>query len=95
MAITYMPGEHFELHPFCTCILVKRVDTHVCAVQDIISKLLHKVPSERLGAKLGAEEVMRHPFFADIDFTMLRHQKPPYIPPQPQSANAHSHHPDF
>ena len=50
-------------------------------LQDCISKLLQKVPGERLGSRLGAEEVMRHPFFAETDFATLRSRKPPYIPP--------------
>ncbi|KAK9802821.1 hypothetical protein WJX73_002029 [Symbiochloris irregularis] len=58
------------------------------ACKDCISKLLHKVPNERLGAKLGAEEVLRHPFFDEIDFATLRSRKPPYIPPVPAADQA-------
>lgn len=63
------------------------------ALKDLISKLLVKAPGQRLGAKLGADEVMRHPFFADINFELLRHRKPPYAPGdlRKNSSKAQSH----
>ena len=50
-------------------------------VFDLISKLLVKDPRKRLGA-LGAEEVMGHQWFSEIDWTDLETYKilPPNIP---------------
>eukprot|EP00891_Asterochloris_glomerata_P009772 jgi/Astpho2/9772/Aster-03748 len=48
--------------------------------QDIISKLLIRDPARRLGAKAGAEEIKMHPFFKDINWALMRHGQPPFIP---------------
>jgi hypothetical protein len=39
-------------------------------------------PTERLGAKEGAIEIKRHPFFKDMDWKALLNKKvmPPYVP---------------
>lgn len=49
--------------------------------QDLISKLLIKGRTKRLG-KGGVEEIIKHPFFAsvDIDKLMKREIDPPYMP---------------
>jgi serine/threonine protein kinase len=39
--------------------------------KDFITKLLEKDPAGRLGSKDGIEEVMRHPFFADLNLDDL------------------------
>jgi serum/glucocorticoid-regulated kinase 2 len=39
--------------------------------KDFISKLLEKEPNNRLGSKLGIEEVMGHPFFKDLNLDDL------------------------
>ncbi len=39
--------------------------------KDFISKLLEKEPMNRLGSKEGIEEVLRHPFFADLNIDDL------------------------
>ena len=36
-------------------------------LQDLLTKLLAKSPQERLGTNGGAEEVLSHPWFADLD----------------------------
>lgn len=48
---------------------------------DLIKKLLLNDPRKRLGAN-GANEIMKHPFFDDIDFNnlMLKKIKPPFMP---------------
>jgi len=48
--------------------------------QEIVRALLIRDPSRRLGAIGGAEEVKMHPFFADIDFALIRWQTPPFVP---------------
>ena len=51
--------------------------------QDLIYGLLEMDPSHRLGSgKLGAGEIKRHPWFADIDWVRMENQvlPAPYIP---------------
>nr|AML79332.1 putative LOV domain-containing protein [Chlamydomonas sp. BC-2016] len=50
------------------------------ACQDLITQLLIKDVSKRLGSASGAEEIKRHPFFAGINWALLRHVEPPYVP---------------
>jgi serine/threonine protein kinase len=40
------------------------------SVRDLIAKLLDKDKTKRLGAN-GAEEVLEHPWFSDINTTQL------------------------
>ena len=49
---------------------------------DVITKLLCKKPSERLGSKGGVEEILEHPFFKKIDVGKLlaKELKPEYKP---------------
>ena len=44
---------------------------HSAVATDLISKLLAKDPSKRLGSQRGAEEIKEHPFFADIDWDKM------------------------
>uniref|UniRef100_A0A0N5A696 Non-specific serine/threonine protein kinase n=1 Tax=Parastrongyloides trichosuri TaxID=131310 RepID=A0A0N5A696_PARTI len=50
--------------------------------KDILSKLLQKDPSQRLGANKDFDEIKNHPFFLPIDWDKLlkREVKAPYIP---------------
>jgi hypothetical protein len=49
--------------------------------KDLITQLLIKDETQRLGAKLGAEEIKQHPFFANVHWQLLRTRStPPYIP---------------
>jgi serine/threonine protein kinase len=41
------------------------------ACKDLLSKLLHKNPYSRLGAREGVKEIMDHPWFASIDWDDL------------------------
>lgn len=50
-------------------------------VKDFIKRLLDRDPNARLG-KNGPEEIMKHPWFSDMDFNKLikKEYKSPYIP---------------
>jgi PAS domain S-box-containing protein len=50
------------------------------ACRDLISRLLEKDPARRLGTRGGAHEVMAHPFFAEVNWPLLRSETPPYVP---------------
>ena len=51
------------------------------AAKDIITKLLDKNPSHRLGVN-GVEEIKQHEFFKGLDWDAVYHKKlaPPFIP---------------
>lgn len=50
--------------------------------KDFISKLLDKDPANRLGTKEGIEEILRHPWLADISVDQLvsKEIEPPFKP---------------
>lgn len=53
-------------------------------VKDLVSKLLIKDPDARLGcAKIGNKDVIRHPWFSDVDLARARDKlvTAPFIPP--------------
>ena len=50
-----------------------------CA-KDLVSRLLHKNPTERLGMKLGAADIMNHPFFASTNGALILQAKAPFKP---------------
>jgi serine/threonine protein kinase len=50
------------------------------ACQDCIQQLLERDPEKRMGSKAGAEEIKAHPFFKDINWALIRHGSPPFIP---------------
>jgi PAS domain S-box-containing protein len=49
-------------------------------LKDLLTKLLQRDPSQRLGTQGGAEEVKSHPFFKSVDWALLRWEKPPLSP---------------
>ncbi|CAD8173792.1 unnamed protein product [Paramecium octaurelia] len=51
-------------------------------VKSLLTQLLDKNPSQRLGASGGIQEILQHSFFAQIDFKllMLKKIKPPFRP---------------
>eukprot|EP00347_Sterkiella_histriomuscorum_P004331 403360851 len=55
---------------------------HSATATDLISKLLDKDPSKRLGYQSDAQEIKEHPFFADVDWDkmMLKQLATPYKP---------------
>lgn len=48
--------------------------------QDLITKLLIKDPEARLGSVHGADDIKAHPWFADVNWALVRNEAPPYIP---------------
>ncbi|CAH01878.1 serine/threonine-protein kinase [Kluyveromyces lactis] len=50
------------------------------ACKDLIRKLLIKNENKRLGSKLGASDIKKHPFFKNDQWSLLRNQEPPLIP---------------
>lgn len=57
--------------------------------KDLITKLLHHSPTERLGGKEGASEIKAHPFFEGLEWEKLGKKLvvPPFQP-KPHSVNA-------
>ncbi|KAJ6773115.1 FLIPPASE KINASE 1-RELATED [Salix koriyanagi] len=51
----------------------------VCA-KDLITQLLVKDPTRRLGSTMGATAVKHHPFFEEMNWALLRCKTPPYVP---------------
>ncbi|KAG0487478.1 hypothetical protein HPP92_009573 [Vanilla planifolia] len=51
------------------------------AARDLINSLLAKDPAKRLGSTTGAAAVKRHPFFASVNWALLRCSAPPHMPP--------------
>eukprot|EP00878_Enallax_costatus_P020452 GHUV01021626.1.p1 GENE.GHUV01021626.1~~GHUV01021626.1.p1 ORF type:complete len:166 (+),score=44.39 GHUV01021626.1:32-529(+) len=56
--------------------------------QDLITQLLIKDPAKRLGTRSGAEEIKKHPWFEGMNWALLRHQPPPYVPRRAQQQAA-------
>lgn len=50
------------------------------AAKDLIRDLLVKDPQKRLGYKRGATEIKQHPFFASVNWALIRSSSPPEIP---------------
>lgn len=50
------------------------------AAQDLIRGLLVKDPNKRLAAIRGASEIKQHPFFAGVNWALIRCTVPPEIP---------------
>lgn len=55
--------------------------------QDLITQLLKRTPSDRLGYNKGAEEIKQHPFFHDVDWkkVYLKEIAPPFIVNSPST----------
>ncbi|KAF0896512.1 hypothetical protein E2562_024370 [Oryza meyeriana var. granulata] len=51
------------------------------AAKDLVTSLLAKDPTRRLGATVGAAAIKRHPFFNGVNWALLRCATPPYVPP--------------
>lgn len=48
--------------------------------RDLISGLLNKDPTRRLGSKRGSADIKKHPFFKSLNFALIRTLTPPEIP---------------
>ncbi|KAL7147140.1 hypothetical protein ABFS83_06G088100 [Erythranthe nasuta] len=48
--------------------------------KDLMSRLLNKEPTKRMGSTMGAAAIKDHPFFRGVNWSLLRCTKPPYIP---------------
>ncbi|XP_021912442.1 serine/threonine-protein kinase AGC1-5-like [Carica papaya] len=51
------------------------------SAKDLITRLLIKDPTMRMGSTMGAAAIKRHEFFHGINWALLRCIKPPFIPP--------------
>ncbi|KAK9726973.1 hypothetical protein RND81_05G249400 [Saponaria officinalis] len=51
------------------------------SAKDLISQLLAKDPTRRLGSVMGATPIKQHPFFNGVNWALLRCMKPPFVPP--------------
>lgn len=48
--------------------------------RDLISRLLHKDPTRRLGSKRGSADVKKHAFFRGLNLALIRTVTPPEVP---------------
>ncbi|KAG8096747.1 hypothetical protein GUJ93_ZPchr0013g34858 [Zizania palustris] len=55
---------------------------------DLIGRLLERDPRRRMGNALGAAEIKRHPFFAGVDWALIRCVAPPVVPDKDAAAAA-------
>lgn len=51
--------------------------------KSLIKKLLKRDPERRLGHANGASDIKRHPWFSNINFALIRNERPPIIPSIP------------
>lgn len=57
--------------------------------RNLISGLLNKDPSRRLGSKRGAADVKIHPFFRGLNFALIRSVTPPGMSKQKTTTSRH------
>lgn len=57
-------------------------DIYSSKARKLVSRLLERDPTKRIGAKTGAVEIMQDKFFKDIDWNLLKNKKikPPFKP---------------
>ncbi|KAK4620709.1 Serine/threonine-protein kinase SCH9 [Fulvia fulva] len=65
--------------------------------RSFVKGLLNRNPSHRLGAKADAEELMAHPFFADVDWNALSKKQtaPPFKPKLKGELDTSNFDPEF
>ncbi|KAK6144251.1 hypothetical protein DH2020_021071 [Rehmannia glutinosa] len=51
------------------------------SAKDLISQLLVKDPTRRMGSTMGASAIKHHPFFHGVNWALLRCTSPPFVPP--------------
>lgn len=49
------------------------------SAKQLIYRLLHRDPKNRLGSREGANEIKRHPFFRGVNWALVRCMKPPKL----------------
>ncbi|KAH6755006.1 Protein kinase superfamily protein [Perilla frutescens var. hirtella] len=67
------------------------------SAKDLMSQLLEKDPTKRMGSMLGATAIKHHPFFEGVNWALLRCTKPPFIPKsfdQKEFVSSNNHHCD-
>ncbi|OEL20624.1 Serine/threonine-protein kinase WAG2, partial [Dichanthelium oligosanthes] len=57
-------------------------------LRDLVGRLLERDPPRRMGAARGAAEIKRHPFFAGVDWALIRCVAPPVVPDKEAAAAA-------
>ncbi|CAN6313383.1 unnamed protein product [Urochloa humidicola] len=57
-------------------------------LRDLVGRLLERDPRRRMGASRGAAEIKRHPFFAGVDWALIRCVAPPVVPDKEAAAAA-------
>nr|AML79211.1 putative LOV domain-containing protein [Synsepalum dulcificum] len=50
------------------------------SAKQLMHRLLHRDPMNRLGSREGSNEIKRHPFFKGINWALVRCMKPPKMP---------------
>ncbi|KAH6678111.1 BPK2, Sch9-like camp-dependent protein kinase catalytic subunit [Halenospora varia] len=72
-------------------------DTLTTEGRNFVKGLLNRNPKHRLGAQDDAEELKRHPFFADIDWTALTKKliTPPFKPKLKSETDTQNFDPEF
>ncbi|KAK3151073.1 hypothetical protein QOZ80_3AG0241360 [Eleusine coracana subsp. coracana] len=58
----------------------------VARLKDLVGRLLERDPRRRMGASRGAAEIKRHPFFAGVDWALIRCVAPPVVPDKDAAA---------
>ncbi|XP_057804160.1 serine/threonine-protein kinase D6PKL2-like [Salvia miltiorrhiza] len=67
------------------------------SAKDLMTQLLNKDPTKRMGSTLGATAIKHHPFFEGVNWALLRCTKPPFIPKSfhaTEFVSSNSHHAD-
>uniref|UniRef100_A0A0D9VRZ4 non-specific serine/threonine protein kinase n=1 Tax=Leersia perrieri TaxID=77586 RepID=A0A0D9VRZ4_9ORYZ len=57
-------------------------------LRDLVGRLLERDPRRRMGSSRGAAEIKRHPFFAGVDWALIRCVTPPVVPDKDAAAVA-------
>lgn len=64
-------GSELSLGFFFPCLFFGLVQVSLSAKQ-LMYRLLHRDPKNRLGSREGANEIKRHPFFRGVNWALVR-----------------------